>query len=306
MNINKKIQNRGHQILDNYTLNEEYPIEKKPFYKKKFFIPLVSAIAIFTILLTTVMVTHIDRHVYALVYGGTSTALKRKSARNLSKKEKLRDEFEDYEEYKVELPYCEDILESAISMTRLLESLYKNPDFKVVDRPVNFNVEYHGKGSVNGVILDEYDVVSREDITLLSSIDQLRNKITCDIYLIADLTGWKYDYHDKEYVRYEIDYDFLTFTIKSFNLYFILFDDNSASYSGNIYAYENGSPYQYQMSFAKKREVGQIINELYYSPYLEKMENTLKLETDFSKEFKQVCEETNDGVLIAEETYIIA
>lgn len=156
-----------------------------------------------------------------------------------------------------------------IYFTRLI---YENANYPIIDKPVEFDAN----------LLVEDEIVERNHISQMVTIDTENNLIISDIYDV-------YENESATYGRIEVGFDFDTELVSMINLYIgnvNELDDLDTILIAATYKDDVLKEFKYDDETALKAFAYEI-NETYYTPYKEKLEDTYKSDLDFSREYTE-------------------
>ncbi len=154
----------------------------------------------------------------------------------------------------------------------LLHLLYENENFPITDSIVKYTCnDIPGKPSYQNYEMNQ-----------LSSLDIENNKITSQLYATSYDSPTSYDFY-YGYIYLDIDYNFKTNTMESFDIIFKTVKDNNPQIA-LVERYENGIMYEFYDYMDSVKEMVSEITDKPYSEFISNLPNAIDA-GDFSDEF---------------------
>ena len=218
-----------------------------------------------------------DRQHYSDAYKKVSEAMA-SSQVEASKKNKRPDSFSSYDSYFSPADPGTNVLGTQ-ALVYFLHLVYDNIAFPITDKPVTFDCDW----------IEDGKTLQENSISMVSSMDKEKGSIICDVYGDSHFAGTS---ESLFYINVDIDYDFVTSTVKAFRLDMVGIKEGliDRSVYTLISKYEDG---QYKMAFIKdSMKDGRdgyldLLEETYWKPYAEKLNNAITVDAEFSKEYSE-------------------
>ena len=128
------------------------------------------------------------------------------------------------------------------------------------------------------------------NFTGLLEIGKENNKITCEAYGDSHMGNEKSFF----YMYLDIDYDFNSDNVTSYNMYMAPVENDSIGSPSDISAekYKENVLYKFRTNSTEAQaELARTINDLFFEPFKEVVKTSITIDTDFSNEYTKA---TND------------